>query len=103
MKTSLLFAVAVMLALLLLPPVPVASARVHVNASGGKITAVSGTSITVQASKKKQTYKISTATVIHLDGSKVQPSELKKGMHAEVTVSQLDPNAASMIEASRGR
>jgi hypothetical protein len=106
MKTRLLPVLAVTLALSFLAPAPQASARVayvKVHAKGGRITAVSGTSISVQSSKTVQTYRISTATVIHLDGARVDSAELKKGMHAEVTASQLDTNAASMIEASRRR
>jgi hypothetical protein len=68
--------------------------------SEAKITAVSGDSITVQNGKASHTYKISSQTTIHVDGRKADHKDLKKGMHAEVTTSQLDPNTASAIEAS---
>ena len=92
------------IALMFLVPVNPAFAKkpkgVKVHASGGKITAVSANSISVQVSKTTDTYKISAATLIHLDGRKAGAGDLKKGMHAEVTASQLDPGAASAIEAS---
>ena len=65
------------------------------------ITAVSNTSISLKSGGATHTYKISSKTTIYLDGMKVGASDLKKGMHAEVTMSQLDPNTASAIEAGR--
>ena len=73
------------------------------DASSPKITAVSATSISVTAAKISRTYKISTVTQIHLDGVKAGAADLKAGMHADVTTSQLDPNTAMAIEASHGR
>jgi outer membrane receptor protein involved in Fe transport len=105
MKHSFLTAFTVALGLFFLSPAPQASARVRsvkVNASGAKITAVSATSISVQTAKTTQTYKISAATLIHMDGRKASASELQKGMRANVTASQLDPGAAASIEASSG-
>jgi ligand-binding sensor domain-containing protein len=65
-----------------------------------KITAISKDSITVQSGKASHTYKISSQTTIHVDGRKAEAKDLKKGMHADVTTSQLDVNTASAIEAS---
>jgi hypothetical protein len=93
------------IALLCLLPPPNASARSHrrkIDASSGLVTAVSGGSISVKSSKKSQTYKISSVTVIHLDAQRVDPSKLKKGMRAQVTPSEIDQNTAISIEATTG-
>ena len=66
------------------------------------ITAVSGHSISVKTGSAHHTYKISSQTAIHLNGAKASAKDLKKGMHAEITASQLAPGAASAIEASSG-
>ena len=76
---------------------------VKVNASGAKITLVSGTSISVEMGKSTHTYKISGQTQIHLDGRKTSANDLRKGMRADVTASQLDPDTAIIIEASTGK
>jgi len=75
--------------------------RKHINASA-TITAVSPTSITVKTGTVSQTYKVSANTLVHVDGRKAALNELHKNMHAEVTVSQLDPTAVSAIEARNG-
>ena len=91
------------IALAFLLPLNIASAKRSKRIdSGEKITAVSGSSITVKAGSAPQIFKISGNTVIHLDGRKVTAKDLHKGMHAQVTPSQLDPTTASAIEASDG-
>ena len=84
---------------LFLPTNPASAKRID---SAGKITAVSKSSVTVKIGRAAHTYKISSTTAIHLDGRKVDAKDLHKGMHADVTVSQLDPTAASAIEARNG-
>lgn len=76
-----------------------ANAQNHIKTSAS-IVAVSKKSISVKSGHLTHTYKISTTTAIHLDGRKVNAKDLRKGMHADVTVSQLDPTTASAIEAS---
>lgn len=73
-----------------------------VHGAGAKITAVSADSISVESAKVVHTYKISSKTLIHLNGAKTGASDLRKGMHAEVTASQLDPNTAIAIEVLSG-
>lgn len=75
---------------------------IKVHASGAKISAVSTDSISVETGKSSQTYKISGSTHIHLDGRKVSANDLRKGMRADVTSSQLDPDSAMSIEATSG-
>ena len=99
MKHSLLF-----ICLLCLIAAAPASAKgvkfKKVDASGAKITAVSASSVSIESAKVKHTYKITAATQIHVDGRKAGAADMKKGMHAEVTASQLDPAVAMAIEAS---
>jgi len=64
------------------------------------ISAISKDSISIKSGHATHTFKISSQTAIHVDGMKAEAKDLKKGMHAEVTTSQLDPNTASAIEAS---
>lgn len=64
------------------------------------ISAISKDSISVKSGQATHTYKISSQTTIHVDGRKADAKDLKKGMHAEITASQLDVNTASAIEAT---
>jgi hypothetical protein len=63
------------------------------------ITAVSPHSITVVLGHAQRSYKITGQTEIHVNGRKAGAQELKKGMQADVTASQIDPNVAIKIEA----
>lgn len=94
------------LVLMFLAPVRPALARkpqaVKVHVPEGKITAFSTSSISGQTSQTAETCKISAATSIHLDGRMAGATDLKKGLHAEVTASQPDPGAASASEAANG-
>ncbi len=65
------------------------------------ISAVSSTSISLKSGSATHIYKISSHTVIHVDGVKAEAKDLQKGMRAEVTTSQLEPGTASAVEASR--
>jgi hypothetical protein len=67
-----------------------------------RITAISKDSISVKVGHATHSYKITTQTLIQLDGAKAHHGDLKKGMHAEVTASQIDRNTAVAIEASSG-
>ena len=99
MKHALLF----LCLLALLPAAPAAAKGVKyskVDASGAKITAVSADSITLQSAKVNHTYKITASTQIRVDGRKAGAADLKKGMHVNVTASQLDPGIAMAIEAT---
>jgi hypothetical protein len=73
--------------------------KVHADAT---ITAVSSDSITVKTGHATHHYKITSQTLIHVDGTKAVAKDLKKGMHAAVTASQIDASTASAIEASNG-
>jgi len=73
--------------------------KVHADAT---ITAVSDNSISVKTGHAAHTYKITSQTLIRVDGRKVTAKDLKKGMHAAVTASQIDVNTASAIDASNG-
>jgi hypothetical protein len=95
--------------LLSLVPLNSASAKgakgpkaVKVHAAGAKITAISANLISVEIAKDTHTYAISAQTQVHLNGMKASVKDLRKGMRADVTASQLDPRAAMMIEASDG-
>ncbi len=79
----------------------VEAARRKVIRTESIITAVSPASITVKLGSHHRTFRITGNTEIHLDGTKVGAGKLRRGMHAEVTVSQLDPVAARAVEASR--
>ena len=72
-----------------------------VNASGPKISKVAGDSITIESSKTSMTYKMSNDTQISIDGSRMRPTDLRPGMHAEVLVSNLHPNLLISIQATR--
>jgi hypothetical protein len=72
---------------------------VHADAT---ITAVSDNSISVKTGHAAHTYKITSQTLIHVDGTKATAKDLKKGMHAAVTASQLDASVASAVDASNG-
>src|SRR5207253_689883 len=67
-----------------------------------RITAISKNRISVKVGHAKHSYKITSQTLIQLDGIKVNARALKKGMHADVTPSQIDRNTAVSIEASGG-
>lgn len=69
--------------------------------SEATITAASSTSVSVKLGSSTRVYKISSTTTIHIDGAKAGAGDLKKGMRADITVSQIDPDSASAIEASR--
>jgi hypothetical protein len=71
-----------------------------VNASGGKIAAVAGDTISVQYSKTTQNFKMTNETNITLEGTKVGSNALKKGMSVEVEASKLNPGLALSISAS---
>ncbi len=71
-----------------------------VNASGSKISTVSGDSITIEYSKTSTTYKMSNETQISIDGKRARSTELRPGMHAEVGVSTLSPTLLLSIRAS---
>lgn len=71
-----------------------------VNASGPKISKVSGDSITIESSKTSATYKMSNETQISIDGKRVRPTDLRPGMRAEVLVSNIHPNVLISIQAS---
>jgi len=64
-----------------------------------RITQVSAHSISVNVGHAKHTYKITGETAIRLDGRKASARELRKGMAAEVTASQINPKIAIEIEA----
>lgn len=70
-----------------------------VNASGSKITSVSGDSITIDYSKTSTTYKMSNETQITIDGNRARPTDLKPGMHAEVDASKITPTLLLSITA----
>ena len=70
-----------------------------VNASGSKITMVSGDSITLEYSKTSTTYKMSNETQIDIDGKRARSTELKPGMSAEVDASKINPNLLLSIKA----
>ena len=70
--------------------------------SEAQISAVSSDSISVKVGHAVHSYKIDGHTVIHVDDKKANAKDLKKGMHAEVTESQLAPGTASSIEATTG-
>jgi hypothetical protein len=70
-----------------------------VNASGSKIAKVGGDSITVEYSKTSTTYKMSAETQITLDGNKARSTDLRAGMHAEVSPSAITPNLLLSIRA----
>ena len=67
-----------------------------------RIIAISKDSISVKLGHAHHSYKITSQTGITLDGVKVRPKALHKGMHADVTPSQIDRNTAVAIEASSG-
>ena len=67
-----------------------------------RITEISKERISVHVGHAHHSYKITSQTVITLDGTKVHPRELRKGMHADVTASQIDRNTAVAIAASSG-
>ena len=71
-----------------------------VNASGSKITTVSGDSITIEYSKTSTTYKMSNETLIEVDGKRARSSELKPGMKVEVDSSKINPTLLLSIKAS---
>ena len=71
-----------------------------VNASGPKISKVSGDSITIDSSKTSVTYKMSNETQISIDGKRVRSTDLRPGMRAEVLVSNIHPNLLISIQAS---
>ena len=71
-----------------------------VNASGAKITKVGGNSITVEYSKTSTTYTMSNETLVTIDGNRSRPADLKPGMHAEVTASNLTRGLLLSIQAS---
>ena len=70
-----------------------------VNASGAKITTVAGDSITIEYSKTSTTYKMSNETSITIDDKRARSTDLKPGMHAEVTASSINPNLLLSISA----
>jgi hypothetical protein len=76
---------------------------IKIHASESKITSVSSDSISVGNGKTSQSYKISGSTQIRLDGRRVSANELRSGMRADVTASQLDPGSAMSIEATSGK
>lgn len=77
-------------------PTPVPA---KVDASGAKIESVSGDTIKIKYSKTSTTYKVSGETLITVDERRVRSTELKPGMHAEVTASTLRPNLLLTISA----
>lgn len=70
-----------------------------INASGSIIQSVSGDSITIDYSKKSTTYKMSGETSISIDDRRARSSELKPGMHAEITASSINPGLLLSIRA----
>ena len=76
---------------------------IKIHASEATITSVSSDSISVGNGKSSQSYKISGSTQIRLDGRRVSANELRSGMRADVTASQLDPGSAMSIEASSSK
>lgn len=67
-----------------------------------RIADISKNRISVKLGHAHHSYKITSQTSIQLDGVKVHARALKKGMHADVTASQLDRNTAVAIAASSG-
>jgi uncharacterized membrane protein YqgA involved in biofilm formation len=80
----------------------VGTSPAHAFRTDSRITAISKTHVSVKIGHATHSYKITSQTLIHLDGTNVHAKSLRKGMHADVTKSQLDPNTASAIEASSG-
>ena len=74
----------------------------HAFKTDSRITAISKERISVKLGHAHHSYKITSQTVITLDGVKVHPKALRKGMHADVTASQIDRNTAVAIAASSG-
>lgn len=70
-----------------------------INASGASIKTVSGDSITIDYSKTSTTYKMSSETNISIDDRRARSSELRPGMHAEITASSINPNLLLSIRA----
>ena len=70
-----------------------------VNASGAKIKTVSGDSVTVEYSKTSTTYKMTGETRISIDDRRARATDLKPGMHAEVTASSINPTLLLSISA----
>ena len=78
------------------------SAHGKVFKTDSRIAEISKDKISVKLGHAHHSYKITSATVITLDGMKVKAHALKKGMHADVTASQIDRNTAVAIQASSG-
>ena len=70
-----------------------------VNASGSVIKKVSGDSITIDYSKTSTTYKMSAETSITIDDKRARSTELKPGMHAEITASSINPTLLLSVKA----
>jgi hypothetical protein len=71
-----------------------------VNASGSKIAKVGGDSITIEYSKTSTTYKMSAETLITIDGNKARSTDLRPGMHAEISPSAINPGLLLSIKAT---
>jgi hypothetical protein len=78
----------------------VGTSPAHAFRTDSRITAISKNHIAVKIGRATHSYKITSQTLIRLDGMKVHAGALKKGMHADVTRSQLDPTTASAIDAT---
>jgi len=68
--------------------------------AGTVIESVSGDSVTVKASKTTTTYKVDNRTAIRVNGIPGTTANLKKGMHAEVEASGLNPGFALSVTAN---
>lgn len=110
MKPSLFVAIVAILTFLVLSPdVTFAKGRMpkhkptpvpeKVNASGAKIESVAGNTIKIEYSKTSTTYKMTQETQISIDGKRARSTDLKPGMHAEVTASSINPNLLLSISA----
>ena len=107
MKTSRLLILALVVGLSAVS-VPSASARPKLkptptpqkSEAGTVIEGVSGDSVTIKASKTTTTYKVDNRTAIRVNGVPGTTANLKKGMHAEVTASGLNPGFALSVTAN---
>lgn len=65
-----------------------------------EIKSVSGDTITVEHSKTATTYKMSNETQIQVDGQRARATDLKPGMHVEVTPGSINPTILRSVAAT---
>jgi hypothetical protein len=64
-----------------------------------EIKSVSGEAVTIEHSKTTTTYKMNRDTAVTIDDQRARGTDLKPGMHAEVTPSSINPDLLLSISA----